>query len=92
MPKKHLSDIGRQQTEKTTASVKASPVFDAEFVDSYGLQAGWGLKWSLAYVLLAEGKIRGVSLRRRGSLKGKRLFDVASVRAYLRSQMEMEAF
>ncbi len=42
----------------------------------------------MAYSLLADGKIRGVSLRRKGSKTGKRLFDVASVRAFLRSQME----
>ena len=61
---------------------------DPEFVDCKGLEAGWGIKRSLAYSLLADGLIRGVSLRRRGQLRGKRLFDVASVRTYLASQME----
>jgi hypothetical protein len=60
---------------------------DPEFVDFRGLEAGWGIKRSLAYQLLTEGLIKGVSLRRRGQLRGKRLFDVASVRTYLRSQM-----
>jgi hypothetical protein len=50
--------------------------------------ARFGIKRSLAYTLLAEGAIRGVSLRRRGLLRGKRLFDVASVRSYLKTQME----
>jgi hypothetical protein len=72
----------------TTAPVTASPVNVAEFVDAPGLQAGWGIKRSLAYSLLADGLIKGVSLRRPGQLRGKRLFDVASVRAYLNSQME----
>ena len=72
----------------TFAPVAASPVNDAEFVDAPGLHARFGIKRSLAYTLLAEGAIRGVSLRRRGLLRGKRLFDVASVRSYLRSQME----
>ena len=72
----------------TTAPVTASPVNDAEFVDCKGLEAGWGIKRSLAYALLSEGAIRGVSLRRDGQLKGKRLFDVASVRSYLKSRME----
>jgi hypothetical protein len=61
---------------------------DPEFVDVLGLEAGWGIKRSLAYLLLAEGKIKGVSLRRRGQTRGKRLFSVDSVRAYLASQME----
>jgi hypothetical protein len=59
-----------------------------EFVDCRGLEAGWGIKRSLAYQLLKDGKIRGVSLRRRGRLRGKRLFSVDSVRAYLASEMK----
>jgi hypothetical protein len=61
---------------------------DPEFVDCRGLEAGWGIKRSLAYQLLNEGKIRGVSLRRRGAVRGKRLFSVDSIRAFLRDQME----
>ena len=61
---------------------------DPEFVDCKGLEAGWGIKRSLAYQLLADGKIRGVSLRRRGQSRGKRLFSVDSIRQFLRSQME----
>jgi hypothetical protein len=63
---------------------------DPEFVDCKGLEAGWGIKRSLAYQLLNDGKIKGVSLRRRGQLRGKRLFSVDSVRQFLRSQMEAE--
>ena len=61
---------------------------DPEFVDCKGLEAGWGIKRSLAYQLLADGKIRGVSLRRRNQIRGKRLFSVDSIRAFLREQME----
>ena len=61
---------------------------DPEFVDCKGLEAGWGIKRSLAYQLLADGKIRGVSLRRRGQVRGKRLFSVDSIRQFLRDQME----
>jgi hypothetical protein len=61
---------------------------DPEFVDCKGLEAGWGIKRSLAYALLADGKIQGVSLRRRNQIRGKRLFSVDSVRAFLREQME----
>ena len=60
---------------------------DPEFVDAPGLQARFGIKRSLAYALLANGSIKGVSLRRNGAQKGKRLFAVASVRAFLKKQM-----
>ena len=69
------------------ATARASHV-DPEFVDCKGLEAGWGIKRSLAYQLLSDGKIKGVSLRRRNQVRGKRLFAVDSVRAFLREQME----
>ena len=62
---------------------------DPEFVDYKGLEAGWGIKRSLAYQLLNDGKIQGVSLRRRNRVRGKRLFSVNSVRSFLRKQMEV---
>jgi hypothetical protein len=83
---KSINTGGNART--SIAPVAASPVHDAEFVDAPGLQARFGIKRSLAYVLLADGLISGVSLRRRGQVRGKRLFDVASVRAYLNSQMQ----
>lgn len=69
------------------AAARASHV-DPEFVDCKGLEAGWGIKRSLAYQLLNDGKIKGVSLRRRNQIRGKRLFSVDSVRAFLRKQMD----
>ena len=60
----------------------------AEFVDIDGLRAMYGIKRSLAYQLLNEGAIKGVSLRRRGRVRGKRLFQVESVREFLRTQRE----
>ena len=87
-----IKKLGEQTTEKTTvplseAAARASHV-DPEFVDCPGLQARFGIKRSLAYALLAEGAIKGVSLRRRGQIRGKRLFDVASVRDFLRAQTQ----
>ncbi len=84
--------FGGQQTDKNTAplseaAARASHI-DPEFVDCKGLEAGWGIKRSLAYQLLADGMIQGVSLRRRNQIRGKRLFSVDSVRAFLRSQMK----
>ena len=76
------------QSDNTIAPVHALPVQSAEFVDCNGLRLAFGIKRSLAYELHAQGLIRGVSLRRRGQVRGKRLWDCASVRAYLKAQME----
>jgi len=72
---------------RTTTTATAS-IMEPEFVDLDGLRRGFGIKRSLAYQLLADGLIKGVSLRRRNRVRGKRLFQVDSVRAYLNSQME----
>ena len=56
-----------------------------EFLDCKGLEERFGIRRSLAYELIQRNAIRSVSLRQRGALRGKRLFDVASVRAYLNS-------
>jgi len=73
----------RTRTDKITASL-----IDPEFVDVDGLRRTFGIKRSLAYQLLADGFIKGVSLRRRNATRGKRLFQVDSVRAFLKRQME----
>ena len=84
---RNSNDIGGQ-SDKTIATVHAFPVQNAEFVDCPGLERLYGIKRSLAYELHSQGLIRGVSLRRKGQVRGKRLWDVASVRAYLTAQME----
>ena len=85
------AENGGQQS-LATDPVRATPANvawqDPEFVDCDGLRQRFGIKRSLAYELLHEGAIRGVSLRRRGAERGKRLFSVDSVRAFLREQME----
>ncbi len=43
----------------------------------------FGLSRSYLYLLAAEGHIKTVSLRRRGQIKGKRLFVADSIRDYL---------
>jgi hypothetical protein len=75
----------------TGKAMAASEIADPEFVDVAGLRRVFGIKRSLAYALLSEGLIRGVSLRRRGAVRGKRLFSVDSVRAFLNSQMKGNA-
>jgi hypothetical protein len=82
--------LGEQITEKTTAPVTASPANDAEFCDSSGAFARFGLRRSLLYELHAQGLIQGVSLRRRGAARGKRLWSIDSIRSFLASRMEDE--
>jgi hypothetical protein len=77
--------------QKLTRAPASSSSIDREFVDCKGLEAVFGIKRSLAYALLADGKIRGVSLRRRNQVRGKRLFQVDSVRSFLNSQMRTES-
>lgn len=48
----------------------------------------YSIKRGTAYNLLRDGKIKGVLLRVRGQKSGVRLFDLASVRDFIRSQME----
>ena len=78
----------RQLSDYTTSPVAASPANDAEFCDSPGAFFRFGLKRSMLYELSARGLIKGVSLRKRGATKGKRLWSCDSIRTYLSSQMD----
>ena len=85
------NSVGGQQTE-TTAPVSATPAYiagqDPEFLDAKGVEARYSIRRSLLYELHNGGHIKSVSLRRRGQSRGKRLFAVDSLRAFLRSRME----
>jgi hypothetical protein len=59
-----------------------------EFIDANGLRMMFGISRSHAYALTAERKIRSASIRRPGSVRGKRLWLVDSVRDYLNSCMD----
>jgi hypothetical protein len=74
-----------QTTQQVTpASVNAAP----EFADFKGIKALYGFSRATLYRLDADGLITSVSLRRRGSLRGKRLWSCDSIRRFLASQME----
>ena len=89
--KKPNINIGGQRTEETTAPVSATPAHvagqDPEFLDAKGVEARFSIRRSLLYELHNGGWIKSVSLRRKGQVRGKRLFSVDSVRAFLREQM-----
>lgn len=86
----NTKNIGGQAIPSAPVNAAQANAADPEFLDAVGLQSRFGIKRSLAYALLADGAIRGVSLRRRGQVRGKRLFAVDSVREFLRSKMEGE--
>jgi hypothetical protein len=80
---------GSQPLVWTAEPLTASPVFDAEFLDSSGVFRQFNLRRTYLYQLLKLGLIKGVSIRPRGSQhRGKRLWNVQSIRAYLQQQME----
>lgn len=78
----------------TTAPVRADATAGGapEFGRWRDVERLYGIKRGSAYNLLADDKIRGVLLRVRGQKSGVRLFDLASVRDYIRRcQAEQEA-
>ena len=68
-------------TPEQSQSVSALP----EFADHRTARALFGLSRSYLYNLASERKIRSVSLRKPGAIKGRRLFDCASIREFLQS-------
>jgi hypothetical protein len=58
-----------------------------EFGRWQDVQRCFGIRRGTAYNLLHDGKIRGCLLRVRGQKSGVRLFDMLSVRDYIRSHM-----
>ncbi len=83
------NNIG-EQTDQTTAPVRATPAHvagrDPEFLDAKGVEARFSIRRSLLYELHYGGHIKSVSLRRRGQVRGKRLFSVASLREFLNTR------
>jgi hypothetical protein len=73
------------QTTTRTPTLAAFPAVHAgaEFCGHKEARAIFGISRSHLYRLHDEGLIRSVSLRTRGRLRGRRLFEVASIRELL---------
>jgi hypothetical protein len=71
------------------AAVRAGP--NTEWTDFHGILELFGIRRSLAYHLAKEGLIISRSLKHGGEKRGKRLFNVPSVRRYLNSEVEAGA-
>ncbi|MGA2556667.1 MAG: hypothetical protein ABSG04_10395 [Verrucomicrobiota bacterium] len=61
-----------------------------EFGRTADAQWQYGLKRGTLYNLHLDGKIKGVLLRVRGAKSGVRLWDMQSIRDYIRGQMEAD--
>ena len=62
----------------------------SEWTDFHGIQLLFGIRRSYAYHLVDEGLIQSVSLKQPGEKRGKRLFNIASIRQYLNSRIGAE--
>ena len=60
----------------------------SEFGRWQDVQRLFGIKRGTLYNLVAEGKVKSVSMRRKGNAYGCRLFHLESIRVYLHSLME----
>jgi len=67
-----------------TVTQNGATLAQPEFADHKQAYVLFGLTRSHLYQLSGEGKIRSVSLRQPGKIKGRRLFDCASIRKFLR--------
>lgn len=71
-----------------TETIKIANDATPEFGDSRVARQMFSLSRAHLYRLHAEGKIRSSCLRQRGKLRGRRLWYLPSVRAYLHANME----
>jgi hypothetical protein len=74
-------------TNFTTQPVAATWDADPEWTDIPGLRRLFSIGGSAAYVLIENGDIRSVCLRRKGCIKGRRLCHVQSVRDWIEKQL-----
>lgn len=72
----------------TSASVEPGAVGSPEFARPSDARAIFGMSRSYLYGLIREGRVRSFVLRNRGRKSGIRMVDVASVNAFLRSELE----
>ena len=93
MNRQYLPSNSQKPTLFTINSIEpADPSqLQPEFCRLGDLRKLFGLNRSYAYVLMSEGKIQTVSLRRPGHKFGVRLVHVASVRAYLNGLLKEQA-
>jgi hypothetical protein len=72
----------------TTAPVEPGVVGSPEFGRIPDVQRTFGLKRGYLYLLINEGKIKSVCLRKPGAKTGVRLIHLQSVRDYLNANLD----
>lgn len=81
----------KTESKKITTPVRPAEQIGApEFGRTNDLKLLYGLRRGTVYNLAADGKIRGVVLRVRGTKSGVRLWDLQSVRTFIRGSMLQE--
>ena len=84
-----LANLSKHQ-ELTDSPIQVGRFTAPEFLDAEGVEGYFGLKRSVLYRLLAENRVRAVSIRQHGRTRGKRLFDVSAIRDFLNSNVDKE--
>ena len=83
-------NLNNTTTEPVKLTTTASPTPLPEFGRWQDVQRLFGIKRGTLYNLVNEGRIKSVSLRRRGNLHGCRLFHLASISQHLNSLMQTQ--
>jgi hypothetical protein len=90
----HRPTINRSSPAKvgttTTQPVIADGNLNPEFAGHAKIRELFDLSRTHLHRLSTAGKIRSVCLRERGKLRGRRLYDVESVRALLMANIDTE--
>jgi hypothetical protein len=68
-----------------TAQIELALAPGALWGDAHQVRANFGLNRTYLYHLVVEGLIESKNVRRRGMQRGRRLFNIPSIRAYLDS-------
>jgi hypothetical protein len=73
--------------QRTTAPIEAGSVasLDPEFLPITSACKFSGLGRTALYLEIRAGKIKSISLRKKGTARGRRLVSVSSLRSYLNS-------
>ena len=77
-------------TETITVANPASTPSLPEFGRWQDVERLFGIKRGTLYNLVNEGRVKSVSLRRRGNVHGCRLFHLASISQHLNSLMQTQ--
>jgi hypothetical protein len=69
---------------RAPTSVSVGP--ETEFTDFHGVLKLFGIQRTTAFHLFKSGQIKSISLKHGSEVRGKRLYDVSSIRRFLNSR------